>query len=245
MCKFHLVGSCMRGVECAFAHNTREMQDLPDLHKTKICATLQKFGLCERPDCLYAHCASELRILPMKESTGDWPPQHGDDVFLANVDDISSLSTSTPPAMMPLGDPVKIAFSSSDIGHAMSPSHGQRTNEALAHFAALQLASAHVAALQLESTTAVTPTRESIATYTKATRWFEGMVADSPHGVEWPLGLGLGLYEGGEAWGEMWGASDTWASTFGDATQWYAQDWTGLAEQEVNSAQAVQAFVGA
>lgn len=65
LCKFHILGVCSKGEgECNFAHDSTEMNTLPDLSRTKICKTLINTGKCEEPDCKYAHSREELRNMP-------------------------------------------------------------------------------------------------------------------------------------------------------------------------------------
>jgi len=61
MCKFHIIGMCAKGSLCPFAHNTIELQDLPDLACTKLCKTLLQTGACNDPRCTYAHNKDQLR----------------------------------------------------------------------------------------------------------------------------------------------------------------------------------------
>jgi len=61
MCKFNLVGMCMKGVQCPFAHDKCELRSLPDLTCTKLCKTLIQTGNCDDERCTYAHSKDELR----------------------------------------------------------------------------------------------------------------------------------------------------------------------------------------
>eukprot|EP00746_Dinoflagellata_sp_MGD_P002522 gnl/MRDRNA2_/MRDRNA2_104919_c0_seq1.p1 gnl/MRDRNA2_/MRDRNA2_104919_c0~~gnl/MRDRNA2_/MRDRNA2_104919_c0_seq1.p1 ORF type:complete len:487 (-),score=94.04 gnl/MRDRNA2_/MRDRNA2_104919_c0_seq1:103-1476(-) len=61
MCKFHLLGICAKGTQCAFAHNREQLNALPDLYRTKLCKTLIATGVCEDKRCQYAHNKDELR----------------------------------------------------------------------------------------------------------------------------------------------------------------------------------------
>mmetsp|Transcript_64182 Transcript_64182/g.115440 ORF Transcript_64182/g.115440 Transcript_64182/m.115440 type:complete len:635 (-) Transcript_64182:144-2048(-) len=61
MCKFDLIGMCMKGDECPFAHGKVELKTLPDLTCTKLCKTLIQTGSCDEADCNYAHSKEELR----------------------------------------------------------------------------------------------------------------------------------------------------------------------------------------
>jgi len=61
MCKFNLVGMCMKGSQCPFAHQKGELRALPDLTCTKLCKTLIQTGTCDDAKCTYAHSKDELR----------------------------------------------------------------------------------------------------------------------------------------------------------------------------------------
>lgn len=61
MCKFELIGCCLKGTSCQFAHDAAEMQALPDLSCTKLCPTLIKNGECNIPGCTFAHDKVEVR----------------------------------------------------------------------------------------------------------------------------------------------------------------------------------------
>jgi len=61
MCRFHILGLCTRGSECAFAHNKEELNVIPDFTRTKLCKTLCETGQCLDPKCLFAHSVDELR----------------------------------------------------------------------------------------------------------------------------------------------------------------------------------------
>jgi len=61
LCKFHILGMCMKGTTCGFAHNSEEMRAPPDLSCTKFCKSLINTGACNDPQCKYAHNQEELR----------------------------------------------------------------------------------------------------------------------------------------------------------------------------------------
>lgn len=61
MCKFELIGCCLKGTSCQFAHSESEMQSLPDLSKTKLCPAFIKNGVCDVPGCTFAHDKVEIR----------------------------------------------------------------------------------------------------------------------------------------------------------------------------------------
>lgn len=60
MCVHFSKGECHFGSECAFAHDEKELQDAPDLRKTRLC---QRFidGFCDDVKCSFAHGEGELR----------------------------------------------------------------------------------------------------------------------------------------------------------------------------------------
>jgi hypothetical protein len=51
----------MKGTDCGFAHAPDEMRALPDLSCTKFCKSLINTGVCNDPQCMYAHNKEELR----------------------------------------------------------------------------------------------------------------------------------------------------------------------------------------
>lgn len=62
ICKFNLTGSCTRGSACSFAHSAVDLQDEPDLWKTKMCTSFSHSGRCKRGNtCKFAHGLHELR----------------------------------------------------------------------------------------------------------------------------------------------------------------------------------------
>merc|ERR1719174_2674632 len=68
MCKFHILGLCVKGTECRFAHDRDELNGLPDLYRTKLCKTLINTGSCEDPNCRYAHSKDELQEPPKERA---------------------------------------------------------------------------------------------------------------------------------------------------------------------------------
>jgi hypothetical protein len=60
MCSYHLAGRCTFGAQCFYAHSAEELNDAPDLKKTKLCTAWQE-GSCTKADCGFAHGAKELR----------------------------------------------------------------------------------------------------------------------------------------------------------------------------------------
>jgi len=67
LCKFHLLGVCLRGADCKYAHDVQELQSPPDLFRTKLCKSLVQTGTCTDADCRYAHSKDDLRPMPMAE----------------------------------------------------------------------------------------------------------------------------------------------------------------------------------
>jgi hypothetical protein len=59
-CMYHLQGLCQFGDSCSFAHTCAELQDAPDLRKTRLCKTVAT-GHCGNPECSFAHTEDELR----------------------------------------------------------------------------------------------------------------------------------------------------------------------------------------
>lgn len=64
MCRFNQIGMCTRGNLCRFAHGSLDMNPLPDLSRTKLCAELINTGQCSDPKCKFAHTRRELRRHP-------------------------------------------------------------------------------------------------------------------------------------------------------------------------------------
>ncbi|CAE7206610.1 mex-5 [Symbiodinium sp. CCMP2456] len=60
MCEFHKEGRCKYGADCAFAHTESELQQAPDLRKTRLCRAFLQ-GKCDDSDCKFAHGEEELR----------------------------------------------------------------------------------------------------------------------------------------------------------------------------------------
>mmetsp|Transcript_54614 Transcript_54614/g.130318 ORF Transcript_54614/g.130318 Transcript_54614/m.130318 type:complete len:281 (+) Transcript_54614:173-1015(+) len=61
LCRFHVLGMCVKGPQCPFAHGAEELRPLPDLRCTKLCKTMMQVGSCQDPNCSYAHTEEELR----------------------------------------------------------------------------------------------------------------------------------------------------------------------------------------
>lgn len=63
-CTYFLKGTCQYGADCAFAHSSTELQNTPDLCKTRMCKAWSE-GKCNDPACRFAHCEDELRSTDM------------------------------------------------------------------------------------------------------------------------------------------------------------------------------------
>eukprot|EP00930_Biecheleria_cincta_P100081 TRINITY_DN91696_c0_g1_i1.p1 TRINITY_DN91696_c0_g1~~TRINITY_DN91696_c0_g1_i1.p1 ORF type:complete len:350 (+),score=64.71 TRINITY_DN91696_c0_g1_i1:95-1051(+) len=62
MCKFNLIGACKRGKTCVFAHSEADLQEEPNLEKTKMCTSFSLSGTCKwGTSCRFAHGPRELR----------------------------------------------------------------------------------------------------------------------------------------------------------------------------------------
>lgn len=68
------MGSCNRGRECSFAHSTDDLQEKPDLYKTKLCTDFMMSGACKNiGECKFAHGKHDLRSahFPVAHPYGD------------------------------------------------------------------------------------------------------------------------------------------------------------------------------
>lgn len=73
MCKFHLIGVCNKGAQCAYAHDSSEIQERPDFSCTKLCKNLINSGYCHLyPRCKFAHSKKELQTEVFSEFCRDW-----------------------------------------------------------------------------------------------------------------------------------------------------------------------------
>lgn len=62
LCTFFENGTCTRGEDCYFAHNTDEMRKKPVFMKTRLCKEFIEMGSCNNGvRCNFAHGRSELR----------------------------------------------------------------------------------------------------------------------------------------------------------------------------------------
>eukprot|EP00931_Biecheleriopsis_adriatica_P087495 TRINITY_DN61959_c0_g1_i1.p1 TRINITY_DN61959_c0_g1~~TRINITY_DN61959_c0_g1_i1.p1 ORF type:complete len:1392 (-),score=331.78 TRINITY_DN61959_c0_g1_i1:32-4207(-) len=60
MCAFNKSNKCTMGASCPFAHSKEELQQMPDLKKTKLCYNFYR-KKCNDAKCKFAHGYSELR----------------------------------------------------------------------------------------------------------------------------------------------------------------------------------------
>lgn len=88
MCVFYLNGKCGHGSSCDFAHGATELQQEPDLHKTRICFRFMKKGVCKAgDDCKYAHGSQELR----EEVVSDTSTQASTEPVHSEFQEVASL----------------------------------------------------------------------------------------------------------------------------------------------------------
>jgi len=69
-CRFYARGMCTRGAACSYAHGDEELQSVPDLSRTKRCPALMNTGICQEPNCAFAHELDEIRRFPVDEKQG-------------------------------------------------------------------------------------------------------------------------------------------------------------------------------
>lgn len=62
-CRFYVVGKCIKGEDCPYAHNPVELRQVPDLRCTRMCRDLVHKGFCNDTACTFAHAKSELRSI--------------------------------------------------------------------------------------------------------------------------------------------------------------------------------------
>ena len=68
LCQNFLNGCCTRE-ECRFAHSTEELQDRPNLSRTKLCRAVMDGKECTREGCTFAHSEEELVPVPPQVPT--------------------------------------------------------------------------------------------------------------------------------------------------------------------------------
>jgi hypothetical protein len=109
LCKFHIVGRCLRGSECKYAHDVAQLQALPNLFCTKLCKKLLNSGTCDDADCRYAHNRDELRAMPRTE--GQSPTELSPASIASHRKSLSTASTCSGSDL--LREPLKVPLSPS------------------------------------------------------------------------------------------------------------------------------------
>eukprot|EP00930_Biecheleria_cincta_P044666 TRINITY_DN30743_c0_g1_i1.p1 TRINITY_DN30743_c0_g1~~TRINITY_DN30743_c0_g1_i1.p1 ORF type:complete len:262 (-),score=31.43 TRINITY_DN30743_c0_g1_i1:38-823(-) len=62
MCKFYLGNACTRGEACHFAHGEKDLNELPDFSKTRLCHAYVTTGRCQDASaCQFAHSKKEMQ----------------------------------------------------------------------------------------------------------------------------------------------------------------------------------------
>jgi len=70
-CRYHLTGTCERSAQRSFAHGLEELQEMPNLRKTRMYSRFRLAGkCCQDAEYKFAHDVGELRQMP---STLDRP----------------------------------------------------------------------------------------------------------------------------------------------------------------------------
>ena len=104
LCKYYLVGLCVRHDNCTHAHSLAELRPRPDLSKTVYCSNLKMYGVCAKgATCSFAHSRKELRNVHLNDraelgsfAAYDWRIPAGHSSMLGNTRmDSSPLSTLT------------------------------------------------------------------------------------------------------------------------------------------------------
>lgn len=68
MCAYFRKGRCSRGIDCTFAHSPQELNNRPNLSKTRLCIPFQHSGTCSMGmACRFAHEERELRPIAKKQ----------------------------------------------------------------------------------------------------------------------------------------------------------------------------------
>jgi len=65
LCKYHILGQCMKGRGCQFAHHVSEIMVTPDTSHAKVCRNLINTGRCNEPGCPYVHNRQQLFDKPV------------------------------------------------------------------------------------------------------------------------------------------------------------------------------------
>eukprot|EP00931_Biecheleriopsis_adriatica_P033936 TRINITY_DN19661_c0_g2_i1.p1 TRINITY_DN19661_c0_g2~~TRINITY_DN19661_c0_g2_i1.p1 ORF type:complete len:309 (+),score=68.58 TRINITY_DN19661_c0_g2_i1:90-929(+) len=76
LCRFHSIGACEKGSACNFAHSVKDMQELPNFSKTRLCTAFMATGTCdEGPDCKFAHGHEDIRVRKHFKNRASGPPK--------------------------------------------------------------------------------------------------------------------------------------------------------------------------
>jgi len=65
LCKYHILGQCMKGRGCQFAHHVSEIKATPDTSHARVCRNLINTGRCDEPGCPYVHNRQQLLEKPV------------------------------------------------------------------------------------------------------------------------------------------------------------------------------------
>lgn len=60
LCKYHILGQCVKGGGCQFAHDVNEIKSTPGAAHAKVCRNLINTGRCDEPSCPYVHSKEQL-----------------------------------------------------------------------------------------------------------------------------------------------------------------------------------------
>jgi len=125
MCRFYLVNQCIKGEECPFAHDPRELQQQPNLKKTALCNGYKR-GFCKysAQECPFAHGEEELVELPKSAAH---PDSHPDVVLSKASPRLASSSTSTTEDSSP--DSLRASSSVVGEGHFSQPTQHRVSDE--------------------------------------------------------------------------------------------------------------------
>lgn len=108
LCVYHLQGKCGLGSECAFAHSSVEVKNVPDLRKTQLCTKFAE-GKCFNKNCNYAHGEADLLDPPsFKKKLCKWHVKGmcRNGVKCGFVHDMKEMRVDAPPGFEPMEPPV-------------------------------------------------------------------------------------------------------------------------------------------
>lgn len=60
LCKYHILGQCVKGGGCQFAHDVSEIKSTPGAAHAKVCRNLINTGRCDEIGCPYVHNKEQL-----------------------------------------------------------------------------------------------------------------------------------------------------------------------------------------